>query len=109
MFKIEVSFIPDQIPNALCRDKVRSQVVVAISSSHPEEKAATEFTGQYAKSIARWLRNSYGSRGHTVGESACPMDAFYAISRSDWIRFRVLEGQKILEIPMTILPEGAVD
>lgn len=109
MIKLKITFIPTEIPNALCRDKDKSTVTIEIESKYPHAKGKTTFEGQYAVSIARWLKSAYGMRGHLVGEYASPQDAVAAISTAKWLKFEILSGKEILSLPVPALPPGAID
>lgn len=94
MIKLKITFKPTEIPNALCREKETSTVTISIDSKYPHAKNKTTFDGQYATSIARWLRSAYGMRGHLVGEFASPQDAVAALSLAKWLKFEIISANQ---------------
>ena len=79
---------------------------LSIDSKKPDEYGLAVWTGDSAE-LAVWLPRQYGMFGHRVGDNPAPMDAIAALITSGK-KYRVVEGQETLDLPITELPEGAV-
>lgn len=80
--------------------------VLSIDSDKPDRYGAAVWSGE-SKELAEWLPAQYGMFGHYVGDNPCPSDAIHALIVAKK-KYKVLEGQEILDLPMPPLPEGAI-
>jgi hypothetical protein len=80
--------------------------VLSINSDKPDKHGAATWAGDY-QDLAQWLPNQFGMFGHYVGDSPCPCDAIHALIVGKK-KYRVTEGQEILDLPIKPLPEGVI-
>jgi hypothetical protein len=84
------------------------QIEIAIDADRPYQHAETTYTGDEEDWIAEWLPDQYGMRGKPVGDNASPIDAVAALSAATWLKWEVVSGQEILDLPDPSLPPGAI-
>jgi hypothetical protein len=80
--------------------------ILSLNSDHPEEGSPPYWSGDSTE-LAKWLPSRYGMFGHYVGDYPCPSDVIHALIVGKK-KYKVLEGQEILDLPMSELPEGAI-
>lgn len=80
--------------------------VLSIDSDSPGRRGIAVWAGD-DQELAAWLPGRYGMFGHRVGDNPAPMDAIAALKTAGK-KYEVLEGQEILDLPISPLPEGAV-
>jgi hypothetical protein len=80
--------------------------VLSIDSDKPDRHGAAVWAGE-SQELAEWLPNQYGMFGHYVGDYPCPSDAIHALIVGKK-KYKVLEGQEILDMPIKPLPEGSI-
>jgi hypothetical protein len=80
--------------------------VLFIDSDKPDKCGAVEWAGDSTE-LAQWLPNQFGMFGHYVGDNPCPRDAIHALIVGKK-KYRVTEGQEILDLPIKPLPEGVI-
>lgn len=79
---------------------------LSIDSNKPEKHGTVVWLGDSAE-LAQWLPRQYGMFGHRVGDNPAPMDAIAAMIASGK-KYKVVEGQEILDLPVPELPKGAI-
>lgn len=80
--------------------------VLFLDSDKPNKCGAAKWAGDSTE-LAEWLPNQFGMFGHYVGDYPCPADAIHALIISGK-KYRVTEGQEILDLPIEPLPEGVI-
>jgi hypothetical protein len=80
--------------------------VLSIDSDKSDRHGAAVWAGDSIE-LAKWLPSRYGMFGHKVGDYPCPSDVIHALIVGKK-KYKVLEGQEILDMPISELPEGAV-
>jgi hypothetical protein len=105
MIKFKLTFKPIDIPYSLCGETKLSTVEISIDSKIADASGSTTFRGEYADSVARWLKTESGYQGHLVGELASPINVAIAISRATWLTFEIVTGFEILQVPVPPVPD----
>ena len=80
-------------------------VLLSIDSNRPDTHGIATWSEDTP--LSAWLPLQYGMFGHRVGDNPTPMDAIAAL-KSASKEYQVIEGQEILDLPISELPEGAV-
>jgi hypothetical protein len=80
--------------------------ILSLNSAHPNEGSPPYWSGDSTE-LAKWLPGQFGMFGHYVGDYPCPSDTIHALIISGK-KYRVTEGQEILDLPIEPLPEGVV-
>lgn len=86
---------------------VNSTIEVAIAATRPHQHAQTTYKGDEDGRFADWIPLEYGVRGKRVGDDASPLDLVAALTKSK-LKWEIIEGAEILDLPITELPKGAV-
>lgn len=84
---------------------------VSIDSDSPDKSAPIVVTGgipALANHLQDMLSKSVGFHGRLLGQECSPLD-LHAVLVITGLKFQILEGEEILAMPQTPIPDGAVD
>jgi hypothetical protein len=96
------------IPDELAADGDRPiQVTISVNSSQPCKSGKTIYEGADKALIANWLPDQYGMYGKRVGDDANPINIFAALTSATWLKWEIISGQEILDLPAPPKRPGA--
>lgn len=112
MFKVQVTAInPSASPrpyggtNSLIPDELAIggdrpvQVTITVDSSQPYKSGKTKYEGADKALISDWLPDQYGMYGKRVGDDAKPINVIAALTSATWLKWEIISGQEILDLP----------
>ena len=97
------------IPSHLAAGGSRAvDIVISIDSDAPARGGVTTYEGDDAHLVDQYLQWQYGLYGKMLGEEPSPSDMIHTLTGLTWLKWEILEGKEILDLPVPELPPGAM-